>query len=77
MASLNGISDQAGELNCTMEGVSEGLADAFEPSEVESYGAAVEGTGKKVKGVGNQVKKTGRSIPNANAIRREQKRGRR
>jgi len=62
VASLNGISDQAGELNGTMEGVSEGLADAFEPSEVESYGAAVEGTGKKVKGVGNQVKKTGRSM---------------
>lgn len=62
VASLNGISDQAGELNGTMEGVSEGLADAFEPSEVESYGNAVEGTGKKVKGVGNQVKKTGRSM---------------
>ena len=62
VASLNGISDQADELNGSMESVSEGLADAFEPSEVESYGSAVEGTGKKVKGVGNQVKKTGRSM---------------
>ncbi len=62
VASLNGISDQADELNGSMESVSEGLADAFEPSEVESYGNAVEGTGKKVKGVGNQVKKTGRSM---------------
>jgi hypothetical protein len=62
VASLSGISDQAGELNGTMEGVSEGLEDAFEPSDVESYGDAVEGTSKKVKNTGKQVKKTGRSM---------------